>query len=115
MSDSPEPPGLLSTLRGLGTTLSATMANRVELVLVELQLERARFIQILILLLATLAFAFLAIFALTAAVVVALWHTHPVLVLLVVGAVYGGGAWMTARKARGLFGHEAFSGSPKAS
>jgi uncharacterized membrane protein YqjE len=111
MSESPESPGVLATLRGMGATLSAMVANRVELVLVELQLERARFFQILILLLITLALAFLSILALTAAVVVALWKTNPIVVLTVIGLMYGVGAWMTVRKARELLGHDAFSGS----
>jgi len=78
---------------------------------VELQIERARFLQILVLLLVTAILAFLCILALTAALVVLLWNIYPVLVLVGVGIVYGGGAWVAARKARDLFDRESFSGS----
>jgi len=111
MSDSTESRGPLATLRGLGSTLSATLSNRIELLLVELQIERARFLQILVLLLVTAILAFLCILALTAALVVLLWNIYPVLVLVGVGIVYGGGAWVAARKARDLFDRESFSGS----
>ncbi|MBN9689897.1 MAG: phage holin family protein [Verrucomicrobia bacterium] len=111
MSDSPESRGLLATLRGLASTVSSTVSNRLELLLVELQIERVRFLQILVLLLVTLVLAFLAILTLTAAIVVALWKTSPVLVLLVISFVYAVGAWLAARQARVLFGYEAFAGS----
>lgn len=111
MSDSPESRGLLATLRGLASTVSSTVSNRLELLLVELQIERVRFLQILVLLLVTLVLAFLAILTLTAAIVVALWKTSPVLVLLVISLFCAVGAWLAARQARVLFGHEAFVGS----
>ncbi len=111
MSESAGSRGWLATIRGLGSTVSATIANRIELLLVELQLERARFIHILVLLLVTLAFAFLCVSLLTATLVVLLWDWHPVVVLLVLGLLYGTGAWLTARKAKELLALEAFSGS----
>lgn len=111
MSDSTGARGLLATIRGLGSTVSATIANRIELLLVELQLERARFIQILVLLLVALALAFLCLSLLTAALVVWLWDWHPLVVLLGLGLLYGAGAWQAARKAKELLALEAFSGS----
>ncbi|HRI16201.1 MAG TPA: phage holin family protein [Verrucomicrobiota bacterium] len=111
MSDSTESPGLLASLRRLGSTVSRTISNRVELLLVEVQLERTRFLHILVLLLVALALAFLAMLCLTAAIVVWLGATHPVLVLLGLAALYGFGAWWMVRRVQGLLAHESFAGS----
>jgi uncharacterized membrane protein YqjE len=62
--------------------------NRLELFMVEVQEERERLLQALLLALGVALFAFLAGLALTAALVVAFWSFSPVGVLLALTAFY---------------------------
>jgi uncharacterized membrane protein YqjE len=70
--------------------LLAIGGNRLELFEVELHEARDGFLRAICLVLGVAAFGFLAVIALTAAVVVSLWQTSPVVVLLVVTVIYGG-------------------------
>jgi len=62
--------------------------NRAELLMVELQEERERFLQSIQLALATALFGLLAILTLTAAIVVWLWTWSPTAVLLILTGIY---------------------------
>jgi len=62
--------------------------NRLELLMVEVQEARERLLHALLLALGATAFGFLAIAALTGAIVVLLWHLSPGLVLLVLACLY---------------------------
>ena len=63
--------------------------NRLELLMVEVQEARERLLHALLLALGAMAFGFLAIAALTGAIVVLLWHLSPGLVLLALACLYG--------------------------
>ena len=62
--------------------------NRLELLMVEVQEERERLLHAILLALGVAAFVFLSGIALTAAIVVVLWHLSPVAVLLVLTGLY---------------------------
>jgi uncharacterized membrane protein YqjE len=67
-------------------------ANRLELLGVELQEERERLVHSLVLILGAAALAMLAGFALTLAVLVALWDHSPLIAMAVLTFVYASGA-----------------------
>ncbi len=99
MADTPKQPaeGLLTSLKNLTVTLIAIIHTRLELLSIDLEEGRERFISLL-------AIAFISLFSLcfgavllTILVVVVFWDTHRLLVLgsltglfLIVGAVLGG-------------------------
>lgn len=62
--------------------------NRLELLMVEVQEERARLLHAILLALGVAAFGFLAILALNIAIVVLLWNFSPVAVLLLLTGLY---------------------------
>jgi uncharacterized membrane protein YqjE len=64
--------------------------NRLELLAVEVQEERDRLVCTVLLALGLAAFGLLAGLALTAAIVVWLWHWSPVAALLILAGIYGG-------------------------
>jgi len=64
------------------------VANRVELLMVEVQEERERALRAILLALGVAVFGFLAGAALTVALVVLLWALSPVVVLLTLAALY---------------------------
>lgn len=66
--------------------------NRLQLLVVEAEEERARILQALWLALGTAVFGLLAGLVLTGAIVLALWEHSPLLTLLVLTAVYAGAA-----------------------
>lgn len=68
---SPRPPGLLSVLGRIGSTLLAAVQTRLELVAVELEEEQQRFLRLLLWAGAALFFALLAVILITLAVVLA--------------------------------------------
>ena len=86
--------------RELIQRLLAVVGNRLELFEVELHEARDDFLRAMCLLLGAVAFGFLAIIALTVALVVSLWETSPVVMLLALTVIYGGIAcglyWITS-------------------
>ena len=76
--------------RELIQRLLAVVGNRLELFEVELHEARDDFLRAMCLLLGAVAFGFLAIIALTVALVVSLWETSPVVMLLALTVIYGG-------------------------
>ena len=72
--------------------------NRLELLMVEVQEERARLLRAIMLALGVAAFGLLAGVALTGAIVVLLWELSPVAALLVLTGLYGATAvWLYRR------------------
>jgi uncharacterized membrane protein YqjE len=63
--------------------------NRLELLMVEVQEARERLLHAFLLALGATAFGFLALAALTGAILVLLWHVSPGLVLLALAGLYG--------------------------
>lgn len=78
--------------------LLAIGANRVELLMVEVQEERGRLLQALLLGCGLAASAFLAVLALNAALVVLFWETSRVAALAVSGSLYAALAVALYRK-----------------
>lgn len=87
-----------SAARKLGRQVLALGQNRLELIAVEVQEERERLLQALLLALAVAAFGLLASLTLTAAIVVLLWAYSPVLSLLLLTGLYGIAASMICRR-----------------
>ena len=92
---------LVETAKRFVRRLLTTGENRLELLMLEVQEERARLLHALLLALGVAAFALLAGVTFTAAIVVLLWSCSPVAVLLTLTALYGGtAAWLYRRLAR---------------
>jgi len=83
---------LVETLKRLARRLLIIGENRLELLIVEVQEERARLLHAILLALGVAAFALLAGVAFTAAIAVLLWPYSPVAVLLTLTGLYGGAA-----------------------
>ncbi len=81
------PPGLFASLKRLWRTLLAIALNRLELLLVELQEERRRTVQALLLILAVGALALMTLFVGTFTLVVVFWE-HRVIVLVALTLAY---------------------------
>jgi uncharacterized membrane protein YqjE len=103
------PPGLFASLKRFWRTLLAIGQNRLELLLVELDQERRRAVQALLLTLAVGALALMTLIVGTFTVVVLFWENR-VAVLLVLSLFYllaTAGAWW--KLSRMLHGWSAFS------
>lgn len=87
-----------SAAKKLGRQVLALGQNRLELFAVEVQEERERLLQALLLALAVAAFGLLASLTLTTAIVVLLWAYSPVLVLLLLTGLYGIAASVICRR-----------------
>jgi len=74
--------GLLETLRQMGVTILAILQNRLELLLVELEEERLRLFNALLLAAAIIALGFMTLALATAALVVVAWSEFGVMGLL---------------------------------
>jgi uncharacterized membrane protein YqjE len=72
-------PGLLETLHRLGATVLAILQNRMELLAVELQEERLRLFNALLLTAAIVALGFVTMALAAFALVVVAWHEYGVL------------------------------------
>jgi uncharacterized membrane protein YqjE len=81
------PPGLFASLKRLWRTLLAIGLNRLELLLVELQEERRRTVQALLLILAVGALALMTLFVGTFTLVVVFWE-HRVILLAALSLAY---------------------------
>ena len=92
---------LSDSSKRVGSRLLAIAENRLELLTVEVQQERDRLIHALLLALGLATLGLLAGIALSALVVVYFWADSPVLALIVLVALYAGGALaLYARLAR---------------
>ena len=86
--------------------------NRLELLLVEVQEERERLLHTFLLCLGVAALGLLAALTLTAAIVVWLWASSPVIVLLILTGLYGGtGVWLGQKLAEQLRNGQTLSAS----
>ncbi len=81
--------GLFDVIRRLADAMVAAAEHRLELFTVELQVEKVRALDVLVRAAALVVLGVLTLVAGTATVVVALWHTSPVLVLAGVTVLYG--------------------------
>lgn len=107
-----DPPGWVDTFKRLGGTVLSTFSNRVELLLVEAQEERDRLLQVLLLGVVALVFFTLAVVAVSVAVVVIFWASHPVASLLGLAVFYAGlGAAAAWRLAQVRQDGDSFTGS----
>jgi uncharacterized membrane protein YqjE len=91
------PDDLPHAARRLGLGLLALCRNRFELVSVELQEERARLIQAMLMTLGIAVLALLVGITLTGAIAILLWEYSPGLVLLTLAIVQATGAWLLYR------------------
>ena len=76
--------------------------NRLELLVVEIQEQRARLLHAMFLALAVAVFGFLALLSLNVAIVILLWERWPISALLVMCAVYSTGAYCCYRQLASL-------------
>jgi len=87
-----------SAAKNLGRRVLTLGQNRLELFAVEVQEERERLLQALLLALGVAAFGLLASLTLTTAIVVLLWAYSPVVVLLLLTGLYGVAAALICRQ-----------------
>ena len=103
---------LAATTKHFACRLLTIGENRLELLTVEVQEERERFLHAFLLALGVAAFGLLAGLTLTAAIVVLLWAWSPVAVLLILTGLYGtAGIWLYRRLAGLLRNWQALSAS----
>ena len=89
---------LVETSKRFARRLLTIVENRFQLLMVEVQEERERFLRAILLALGVAAFGLLAGVALTGAIVVLLWEFSRVAALLVLTALYGATAvWLYRR------------------
>ena len=81
-------PHLADASRRLAQRAFVICENRVELLMVEVQEERERFLRAVLLALGAVAFGLLAGMGLTAIIAVAFWQQSPIAALLILTAVY---------------------------
>lgn len=99
MPDTPEspPPSVASSAKRLVRTLVATVHNRVELLVVELQEEGIRFVSVLLLAGAIGVFSLLTLVMLTFTILFAVGEEHRLAAALIITGVYllgaAGAAW----------------------
>ena len=84
----PVQPGLLASLRKLGSTLVAILHTRFELFAKELERERIRVTRLLLIGVVALFFFCLGMLTLTLFVIVIFWDTHRLIAIGAVTAVY---------------------------
>ncbi len=109
-----EPPqtedGLLAPVMRLLKTFASLLENRIELLLVEVQEERMRLVEALLLAAAGIVAALMTLILITMTVVVIFWETHRVLVLVLFTLVYATAAVVVFRALRSrLNRRQAFS------
>ena len=90
------PGGLLGSIRRMGDGALALLGTRLELATLEFQEERIRLVDLLLRVAAIIVLGTLALVALTAFIVVALWDKAPLLTLAIVTAVYAAAAFAVA-------------------
>ncbi len=92
--------GLTGSIRRMMDSVLALAQNRFELFAVELQEEKIRAVELLLLAAAAIVLGILTLVAATATVVVLLWDSSPVLVLGIITLGYALGAALIIRKLR---------------
>jgi uncharacterized membrane protein YqjE len=105
--------GLLTSLKQLVATLVAVAQTRLELLASEVQAEKLRLTQLLLLCISALFFLACAVLLLTVLVVVALWDTHRLLAIGGFAALYlgMGVGFALAARARACAGTQLFVAS----
>ena len=105
--------GLLTSLKQLVATLVAVVQTRLELLANEVQAEKLRLTQLLLLCISALFFLACAVLLLTVLVVVALWDTHRLLAIGGFAALYlgMGVGFALAARARASAGTQLFVAS----
>jgi len=105
--------GLLTSLKQLVATLVAVVQTRLELLANEVQAEKLRLTQLLLLGISALFFLACAVLLLTVLVVVALWDTHRLLAIGGFAALYlgTGVGFALAARARAAAGTQLFAAS----
>jgi len=91
---------LLDSVRRIGSTLLAILANRLELFLVELQEQRAHLLGALLLVLALAVCAIMTLILVTFTVVILFWREHRLAVLCGLAALYLAGTLVAAWRLR---------------
>ena len=86
----PEPPGLFTSLRKLGSTLFATLHSRIELLALELDRERTRITRLVLLGLAAVFFLALGAITATIFVIVLFWDSQRLVVIGFLTVLYLG-------------------------
>jgi len=81
------PPGLRETLRRLGATILAVFSNRLELLVVELQEERIRFFEAVVLLAAIVALGFFTLTLAAIGVILLVWKEFGVWGLFIMSSI----------------------------
>ena len=81
------PPGLPETLRRLGATILAVFSNRLELLVVELQEERIRFFEAVVLLAAIVALGFFTLTLAAIGVILLVWKEFGVWGLFIMSSI----------------------------
>jgi uncharacterized membrane protein YqjE len=107
-----ENPGLVDSLKRVARTAAAIAQNRLELLLVELQEERSRLFDLLLLAATGIVFGLMTLIVLTFTIVVMFWDGHRIAVLAGLGVTYLAGATLAFRRfSLRLRDEEAFSGT----
>src|SRR6185295_19519222 len=99
-SGRPRSPGLLASLRKLGSTFLELLQTRLELIATEIEEERTRLIRLLILSAVAGFFLALGIVVLTFFIIVLAWDTHRVLATGILAVLYLAAGIFAAMKAR---------------
>lgn len=92
--------GLLDGLRGLLGALFELAGRRLELISIEAQEEKARLLDLLLRVAMVVVLGWMTLVTATATLVVALWDTHPLIVLGSVTLLYGGASALLALSLR---------------
>ena len=105
--------GLLTSLKQLVATLVAVVQTRLELLANEVQAEKSRLAQLLLLGISAVFFLACAVLLLTVLVIVAVWDTHRLLAIGGFAALYLGMGigFVLAARARAVAGTQLFAAS----
>lgn len=104
-------PGLLKSLRRLATTLVAVFQNRVELFAVELQEERHRLVDVLVLAGGALVLGTLAVAVFSAVLIFLFPEPYRIYAALGVGVLYLAGAAVLVARLKRRLRNEPFAGT----
>jgi uncharacterized membrane protein YqjE len=103
MEDVSGPPApRAGAFKGFARRLLAIGENRLELLVVEVQEERERFLEMVFHALAAAALGLLCLMVCSAALVILFWKSNPVLALLTLGALYGASAGVLCQRLAAL-------------
>jgi uncharacterized membrane protein YqjE len=83
-------PHLTEACKHVAQRLLVICENRIHLLMVELEQERERIMGALMIAFGAMVLGMLAMFTLTAIIVIAFWHWSPLLVLTILTVLYGG-------------------------